>query len=444
MGNNTLDHIVTDPLDTIQETFRHFLIKKVTAGVLLIIATIIALIIANSPWGQIYRSILSTELIVGTKDVFLCKPLIFWINDGLMAIFFFTIGLEVKREMMYGEISTPRKAMLPVIAALGGMLFPALIYLAINHDPSTARGWGIPTATDIAYSLGILSLLGKRVPISMSVFLATFAIVDDIGAVIIIAVFYSSTILWGTLLLAIGLILTLFTINYLHIRKIYIYIAVGLVIWYLFYKSGIHPTIAGVVVAFTIPTHRRIRMRDFILHFKQYLHEFYGNSRKDAITLTDVQMASIDNMQDQIQRIVSPLQSLEHSLYGFVTLFIVPLFAFANAGVDLSNITGVLSSPFAYSIALSLLLGKLVGIFSFSFIAFRTRLAILPHQFERKHLLGCALLGGIGFTMSLFICNLSFSDPGITNQAKIGVLLGSVIASTMGLVYLKLVTRGNL
>lgn len=437
---------IKDPLDKIGQPFKRFLHLESAGGIMLIIATILALIVANSGWGSYYESFFNQEFTIGTESFHITEKVIHWINDGLMAIFFFLVGLEIKRELLVGELSSPKKAALPIIAAVGGMLVPAALFMLSVGDGLGKEGWGIPMATDIAFSLGVLSLLGKRVPLSLKVFLVAFAIVDDIGAIIVIAIFYSKEIHWSLLIISAGLLALLFIFNKLKIRSVPIYLIVGAIIWFLFLHSGIHATIAGVLIAFTIPSSRKIDLEDFSTRMKRNLKDFEDNPHTDDVALQHSQLAAIDNMQSQIFKIQSPLQQLEHNFHGFVTYFVMPLFAFANAGVVLQGAGMDTLNTLTLSISGSLIFGKIIGIFTFSFLTVKLGLSALPDRVSWKHILGAAMLGGIGFTMSLFISNLAYENIGILrgiaeNQAKLGILMGSLVAALLGFTYLKLILR---
>ncbi|MCK5168236.1 MAG: Na+/H+ antiporter NhaA, partial [Bacteroidales bacterium] len=402
-----LNDKIKDPFDRVRQPFKRFLEIESAGGILLILATILALIVANSGWASSYESLWKENFTLGSEHFNLTKPIILWINDGLMAIFFFLVGLEIKRELLVGELSSPKKAALPIIAAVGGMLVPAGLFILFVGDGLGKEGWGIPMATDIAFSLGILSLLGKRVPLALKVFLVAFAIVDDIGAIIVIAVFYSAEIHWSLLFIALGLLAVLFLLNRLRIRYIPFYMLIGWIIWFLFLKSGIHPTIAGVLIAFSIPSARKIDLEDFTFRMKRNLIDFENNPSTDDVALQHSQLASIDNMQSQIFKIQSPLQQLEHNLHGFVTYIVMPLFAFANAGVVLQG-TGLDSlNTLTLGISGSLIFGKIIGIFLFSYLTVKLGLSALPDNINWKHIFGAGIFGGIGFTMSLFISNLA-------------------------------------
>lgn len=425
-------------IDTIVDPFQRFVRIEIFGSILLFIAAAAALLWANSQWGNYYFELWENELSVKIKDFTLSKSFIFWINDGLMAIFFFVIGLEIKREILIGELSTLKKGALPIIAAFGGMILPAIIYLFINKDTLTESGWGIPMATDIAFSLGVLGLLGKRVPAGMKVFLLAFAIIDNLGAVTVITLFYSPEINLNFLIIGLGLFFILVLFNQLKVRNYHLYMITGFIIWYMFSRSGIHPTIAGVLIAFTIPIRRRIRIPVFKRRMSKNLEQFSGKESAYKIILNKAQLAAIDNMEDEIESVQSPLQFIEYNLHGFVACIIMPVFAFANAGVILfsSGIQDIIN-PVSSNIVLSLILGKTMGIFLFSLISMKTGIATLPENTGWIQLIGLGLLGGMGFTMSLFIANLAFSDPGLINYAKIGIIVASLISGVLGYLVLR-------
>ncbi len=422
--------------ETIKDPFQRFFRTEASSGILLIVFTLIALVWANSPWGNIYTSLWAKKLTIGFGEFNISETLGHWINDGLMAIFFFVVGLEIKREIVAGELSSLKQASLPIAAAIGGMLVPALIFVFLVGDGNGSEGWGVPMATDIAFSLGILSLLGKRVPLSLKIFLTAFAIVDDLGAVLIIAIFYNSGIVLNALFIAGALVFVLLLLNYFRLNAISLYILIGFILWYFFLVSGVHPTLAGVILAFLIPQHRKVMGDEFVLYMRENLDEF----KKDcngAIYLSNKQMVAIDKMEMLTKKVQSPVQELEHSLHGFVSYFVMPVFALANAGIILtSGDTGILNS-LSYSILLALVLGNLIGISLASWIVIKTGLASLPKNVKWINLIGIAMLGGMGFTMSLFISNLAFSDPELLNQAKIGILIGSLIAGVSGYLILR-------
>ena len=381
---------------------RQFLQSEATAGVALMITSVIALIWANSPAAPLYEAFLALPVTMTAGGVGIDKPLLLWINDGLMAIFFLLVGLEIKREVLAGELSNRAKAMLPGIAALGGMAVPALVYVGFNWgDPVTLQGWAIPAATDIAFAVGVLALLGSRVPTSLRIFLLALAIMDDLGAIVIIAAFYSHGIVPMALGFAAIAGLGLFWMNLIGVRSLTPYMLLGLVLWVCVLKSGIHATLAGVALAFAIP------LRD---NDKGYGEKGYGNGHEE-----------------------SPLHRLEHALHPWVAYLILPVFALANAGVSLSGITPAsLAEPVPLGIALGLFLGKQVGVMLTSWLAVRFGLSALPAGAGWVQFYGVSVLTGIGFTMSLFIGTLAFPDPEHAVAVRLGVLTGSIVSALFG------------
>jgi NhaA family Na+:H+ antiporter len=422
--------------------FQKFVKTESLAGILLFGATIIALIWANSPYGEYYANLWEYKIGISFQDFELRKPLILWINDGLMAIFFFLIGLELKRELLIGEINTLKKAAFPFVAALGGVLVPVGLYLFLNQDPETTKGWGIPMATDIAFALAILSTLGKRVPLSLKIFLTAFAIIDDIAAVLVIAVFYSVNINWMFILYGGVLIGILALLYYKRKYSFTIGIILAIVIWFLFLKSGVHPTIAGVLLAFTIPIKRRINIKLFSTHLSEISNKFLKNSDdEENHLLTPDEIEYIDDLDDLTFEVSSPLQHLENKLHGLIAYFILPVFAFANAGVVIS-----LNYDFNFTlmtnIALSLFIGKFIGVALFSYLGVKTKITELPSGVNFKQILGISAIAGVGFTMSIFIDNLAFSQDLISvNSVKVGVIIGSVVSGIVGYAILRLTSK---
>lgn len=392
---------------TLQAT-QEFLKKETAGSILLLGAAVLALFMSNTAiLDEIYNKLLATPVEVRVGDLDIHKPLLLWINDGLMAIFFLLVSLELKREMLEGQLSRISQVMLPVIAAVGGMLAPALIYVAINWGtPDSLSGWAIPSATDIAFSLGVLALLAHRVPTSLKLFLMALAIIDDLGAIIIIAVFYSGHDLYlMPIYLALTAIAVLFILNYSGVKNIPIYIIVGLFLWVCVLKSGLHATLAGVILAFFIP----LRVKE------------------DA---------------DADESYESPLHSLEHSLHPAVAFGVMPIFAFANAGVTLEGLSlSTLFEPVPLGIILGLFIGKQIGVFGLSWLAVKLGLARLPDNTNWLQLYGVSILCGIGFTMSLFIGSLAFTNEAYMNEVRLGVLLGSIISAIVG--YLILLAASN-
>ena len=374
----------------LRSLFADFFQSEKASGIVLIVFTALSLLIANSPWGDAYHHLWETP--IGSFS------LEFWINDGLMAIFFLMVGLEIERELYVGELSSPRQALLPIVAALGGMLVPAAIHFAFNQNTPTAGGFGIPMATDIAFALGILSLAGKSVPLSLKIFLTALAIIDDLGAILVIAIFYTNHLSLPDLLIALGIFISLFILGKLGMRRLIFFLIPGAFMWYFMHESGVHATISGVLLAFAIP---------------------FGGTGPE-----------------------SPSYRLQHALHNPVNFGIVPLFALAN--------TGIVLQPASYNSPLSLnslgivgglFLGKPIGILSFCWITVKTGLGTLPDQVNWKQLLGAGILAGIGFTMSIFITLLAFEDSSVIVDSKIAILAASILAAVIGLIYLKRVSR---
>lgn len=424
-------------------SFTSFFKHNASGGMSLIIVAIFAMFIANSQWSQYYNSFLDYPISLKLGEFNLLsyhgKPLTVanFINDCLMALFFFHVGLEIKREVLVGELSTLKKASLPVIAALGGMIVPVIIYLFINHTESGPKGAAIPMATDIAFSLGALGILGKRVPLGLKIFLTAFAVADDIGGILVIAIFYTSSIHFNYLFMAL-LILALTTIaNYLKVQKKIVYIIAGISIWYLFLQSGIHSTVAGVLVAFTIPAHPQLKIQKYISRIKENIQTF-PDSENESIVLTNDQIHELKNIEAASSKVISPLQYFEDRLSGLVNYFILPLFAFANAGIDFSSNISNLFGLVTLGVAAGLILGKPIGLFSFTWISVKLKLVTLPDEVNWKSLWGVCCLGGIGFTVSLFIANLSFESINTEyfNQAKLGIIIGTIISAIIGCLFL--------
>ena len=388
-------------INYITAPFKWFFKLEAASGLMLLIAAVIALIISNSDFGEDYFNLLNTHILIGTESFGLDLSILHWINDALMAIFFFIVTLEIKREFIHGELSKPKQALLPIIGAVGGMALPALIYVIINFKTGySLRGWAIPSATDIAFSIGVLSLLGSRIPISLKVFLVALAIIDDLGAILIIAFFYSTELQYTYLLLMLVAFVALLILNKLGIKKFIPYLFVGLFLWYFTHGSGIHATISGVLLATTIP---------------------HGNDKKDY----------------------SLLLKLEHILSPYVAFGIMPLFALANAGVVIKNMSlDTIMTPIPLGIICGLFFGKQIGVFLFSFISVKLKLAEMPTNSNWIKFYGVGILTGIGFTMSLFVGNLAFADySNNLDDVKIGVLIGSFLSAIIGYFMLFIVTK---
>lgn len=430
---------------------RKFSSSDIAASILLFVAAIAAAVIANSSFAPAYQEFLNHELNLQIGRLNLLSHggenlrVIEFINDGLMTIFFLMVGLEIKRELLVGELSSFGKAVLPFIAACGGMLLPVLIYTFIC-PPGTEGGGGmaIPMATDIAFSLGVLSLLGNRVPLSLKIFLTAFAVVDDIGGILVIAIFYSSHILVDYLLIAALLFLVLYLIGQRGTNNKIFFLIIGVLIWYLFLQSGIHSTISGVLLAFVIPAKPRLDVGRYIERIRHTISEF-PEMESESIVLTNEQIAKLKEVESASDRVISPLQSLEDNLHGAVNYFILPLFAFVNAGVVFGGGDSLIGHV-SMAVTLSLLLGKFIGIYLFTGLAIKLRVTTMPEGMNWTNLAGVSLLGGIGFTVSLFIANLSFGVdyPVLLNQAKFGVLSGSILSGVLGYLHLRSVLhRGD-
>ena len=388
-------------INYITSPFKWFFKLESASGLVLLIAAILALIISNSNFDKIYFDLLNTHLTLGFKNFILDLSVLHWINDALMAVFFFVVTLEIKREFLHGELSKPKQALLPIIGAVGGMAIPALVYIVINlQTDNTLRGWAIPSATDIAFSLGVLSLLGSRVPISLKVFLTALAIIDDLGAIIIIAFFYSTELQYIYLFLILVSFILLIILNKLGVKTFLPYLLVGIIMWYFTHGSGIHSTISGVLLAITIP---------------------HGKTNKDF----------------------SLLLKLEHSLSPYVAFGIMPLFAFANAGVSLNNISiNTLTNPVPLGIVCGLFFGKQIGVFLFSYLSIKLKFAEMPANSNWLKFYAVGILTGIGFTMSLFVGNLAFLEhQNYMQGVRIGVLVGSLLSALIGYFMLLIVTK---
>lgn len=428
------------PIERLLLPFQKFVHNSAVGGILLIACTIIALVWANSSWGDSYIALWNTLITVGPEGGAISKPLILWINDGLMAIFFFVVGLEIKREVLVGELSSPRKAALPVAAALGGLALPGIIYFTINAGTPGVSGWAIPTATDIAFALGVLALLGSRIPTSLKVFLTALAIVDDIGAVLIIALFYTSKLSLTALAIGGVFFIGLIVANRLGVRRLLVYAILGTGLWVAFLKSGVHATIAGILCAMTIPTRTRINGEEFTTKVKRFLDEFrVGGEPKSDMVMTDHQRGAVQAIEDACDFVESPAHRLEHGLHPFVAFAIMPVFALANAGVILEgDIFAALLSPVALGVMAGLVIGKQIGITTITWLAVKFGIAQKPEEISWRQIYGVGWLAGIGFTMSLFITALAFNDPLMITQAKIGILGASLIAGIVGYVLLRL------
>jgi NhaA family Na+:H+ antiporter len=430
--------------DQILRPFQRFFRKQVASSVLLIAATIIALYWANSNFAETYHGFLHTKISIVFGDLRISKTLLHWINDGLMALFFFTVGLEIKREILVGELASPKKALLPVIAALGGMIVPGLIYIAFNFGSPSIDGWGIPMATDIAFALGAIAIFGNKLPVSLRIFLAAFAIADDLGAVFIIAIFYTKEIVWIYILVCLLLILCLAMANLFWIRWTLIYVVLGLAIWFFVLGSGIHPTVAGVIVSLFIPARGRYDTDRFLQNVNTIMEKFECEEQSCgySILLNNEHMHAVHALELACHDVETPLQRMMHVLHPWVAFMILPLFAMSNTGLTFHEIifSEIATNAVSLGIIFGLVFGKPLGITLFSFIAVKTKAAHLPKDIRWSHILGSAMLGGIGFTMSLFISDLSFSTSQILNLAKMAILTASVLSAVIGIAFLGIIS----
>jgi len=432
------------PIDHILQPVSKFIHQEFMGGIILFINVIIAIAWVNSPWADSYHHLWETKISVGFSDFIFKQPLHIWINDGLMAIFFFVIGLELKREFMAGELSTLKKASLPMVAALGGMLVPALIYFLINLGLESEHGWGIPMATDIAFALALLSMSGKHIPAAVKVFLSALAVADDLGAVLVIAFFYTAHISFAPLLLAGALLLVLIAGNLLGIRGTLFYLLLGIAVWAGFLFSGVHATIAGVLVAFTIPARTKIDENEYVKSVRKYSLEFENAIPQNGPLTTTEQHQTIEKIKKLSTDAETPLQKIEYSLHPWVAFVIMPLFALANAGMHIGpDFFSGLINPVSTGIIAGLLIGKFVGVFSFTWLLVKLGVAELPDGAGWPHIAGVAILAGVGFTMSLFITGLAFENIDLVDQAKYGILIASVLAGTFGIVVLRRLRKEN-
>jgi Na+:H+ antiporter, NhaA family len=415
-----------------------FLGTETVGAVVLLAATAVALLAANTgfrgPWEQFWG--MRAGITIGTFR--LGMSLAAWVSDALMALFFLVMGLEIKRQILVGDLSKPRQAILPVVAAAGGMLAPVLLYLAVNAGGAGRGGWGVPMATDVAFALGVLALLGSRVPSSLKVFLVALAIADDIGAVLVIAVFYSRGVSWGWLGLAAVVVIALLILNRARVDSLVPYLLLGSVAWFALLNSGVHSTLAGILIALAIPSRAVLSPTEFTAHARRHLARIDEDDVKGAHVLEDdSQQKAALHVAGAALRSAAPLQRLEWALHPVTTFVILPLFALANAGVHLESLRSLLSSPVAIGVVVGLVAGKPIGVLAATWLAGKAGLATLPEGITRRQLAGTAVLAGIGFTMSLFVAGLAFSGTVMPDQAKAGVLLASTVAGVIGYAVLR-------
>ncbi|MGD1840729.1 MAG: Na+/H+ antiporter NhaA [Thermonemataceae bacterium] len=403
-------------------------------GLLLVFASIVALVWANSSWSETYHAFWETKLTLEVGNFTLAQSLHKWINDGLMALFFFSVGLEIKAELVGGELSSPKKAILPIAAAIGGMIIPALIFTLLNQGGSTAKGWGIPMATDIAFAIVLVSLFKRNVPTSLIVFLTALAVVDDLGAILIIAIFYSDSIDVTVLLVALVGFIILIVGNKLRVRNPFFYLTIGIIgLWYFFLRSGVHATIAGVLIALAVPARTKIDAQTFGNRAKKLLNDFMNACPSGTVLLTKERMDLMTQARKEIFKAETPLQRWDSVIQPINNFFVLPLFALSNAGVVLNaEAFEQLLAPLGTGIVLALCLGKPIGILSFTYLSVKLKIAELPARVNWYQLLSVAALAGIGFTVSLFITELAFDSEKAVQGAKLSVLIASTLAATGG------------
>lgn len=428
------------------QTFSAFLETEVAGAVALLGATVIALLLANSPVADEFARLFHIEVGLFAGGMEFSQSIVHWIDDGLMALFFFVVGLEIKREILVGELSDMRKAVLPVLAAVGGMVVPALIYLSFNAGGEGARGWGVPMATDIAFALGIMALLGSRVPSGLRVFLVALAIADDIGAILVIAIFYTSQVHFAWLGAAAVVFAILFAIGRSGVDSPWPYGILGGVMWFAMLMSGVHATISGVLVALTIPAVAQLDPLTFTCTTRERLRAIDERNVPGAHVLEDPRQQMVAHqIALDCKHIAAPLQRLEFALHPWTTFVVLPLFALGNAGVSLAGVHlgGLLAQPIALGVIAGLVIGKPVGIMLMAWVAVKARLAELPAGVRWGHVAGAGLLGGVGFTMSIFVANLAFTDPAHVAEAKVAVLIASLVAGMAGYLALRAIGSGR-
>nr|WP_320119732.1 Na+/H+ antiporter NhaA [uncultured Marinifilum sp.] len=431
--------------DRIKDPLVEFVRLEAFGGIVLMFFTILAIFIANSSQGESFIAYWQGYFGLHFGSWELSKTIIHWINDGLMAVFFFVVGLEIKRELLTGGLSSMRKASLPIFAAIGGMVVPALFYVSLNLTGSGTHGWGVPMATDIAFALGILILLGKRIPVSLKLLLTSIAIVDDIGAVIVIALYYTSEIDWLYLLYGGGIYALLWLINLLRVRNISIFLILGIILWYMLLKSGVHATLAGILLAFTIPAHANRNIFEFVRSNVIIMNQLDDSTYDKQIEFKEKHVqSSVYAIRNNCIEVISPLHRLEHLYHPWVAYLIVPLFAFANAGVLIdSKLLTNIDQPISLGIIFGLFVGKPLGIFLFSYLSVQLKLAQKPIEICWSQILGIGFLGGIGFTMSFFVSQLAFSDVQVLNLAKFAVLIASFMSGLIGFLILRFFCRNQ-
>jgi Na+:H+ antiporter, NhaA family len=427
------------PLALARSPLNHYVQSNISGIGLLLLGTALALIFANSPWSDTYTNFWNTKFTIGVERFSITETLRHWVNDGLMALFFFIVGLEIKREVLVGELRYPRQAALPIAAAVGGAVGPALVYSLIVMGGAGAIGWGIPIGTDTAFSLGIISVFGARVRPQLLVFLTAFAIIDDILAVGVIAIFYTDTISWDAVAAASVLLLILILCNRAGLYRWPVYAVLGVALWLAVFESGIHGTLAGVLVAMTVPTRAWINPSEFLARGRRIMSDFESASYSTLNMLSnEPQQHATLSLARLTEQVEAPLTHFLHRLHPVVSFGVVPIFAFANAGIPLvDGFDEAIGNPVTWAVIAGLMIGKPLGITLFSWLAVRSRLALLHPSIEWKHVFGVGWLGGIGFTMSLFITELAFRTDALADVSRIGVLVGSVAAGAIGYLLLR-------
>lgn len=425
--------------------FQEFARTGALSGIALIACAVIALVWANSPWSESYFAVWETVFEVGPASAPLAKTLHHWINDGLMALFFLLVGLEIKRELLVGELASLRQATLPIAAAVGGTIVPAALYAVFNAGGAGAAGWAIPMATDIAFALGVLALLGPRVPLGLKVFLAAFAIADDLFAVLVIGLFYTTSISWPALAMAALIVAVLLSLNVFKVSSLPPYLFFGAVLWLAVLASGLHATISGVILAFTIPARTRINAEEYAARARVILDEFERTETGDLLVLTSKgQQEAVHALDLASNDVQGPVLRLEHALHATVAFVIMPLFALANAGVRVEGVAEFVSNPITIGVTLGLVLGKPIGITACSWLAMHFFGASLPTGVTLKMIHAVSWIGGIGFTMSLFVAGLAFGSSAQLDAAKVGILVASLLSGAAGYMMLRRVThRGS-
>lgn len=426
-----VQHNIVDP-------FQSFMATESAGGLVIVIAAVVALVWANSPWDQSYQDLWHSALVFDVGVLSVEESLGHFVNDGLMVIFFFVVGLEIKRELVHGELATPRRAVLPVAAAAGGMIAPALLYVALNGTAGdAAKGWGVPVATDIAFAIGILALVGSRVPFGIKIFLLALAIVDDLGGILVIAVFYTSSISYEALGWAALVVIAILALRSYDVRSYNIYIVLGVLLWLAVLESGIHATLAGVVLAMLTPSRPLYSPEEWAGQAQPLIQDYRTARSRGDLDQAETVLRDMEGLSRETE---SPLDRLTHMLHPWVSYVIVPVFALANAGVAISGqaIGDAVVSEVTLGIILGLVVGKPVGIVVLTYLAVRLGFASLPAGVNWRHITGAGFLGGVGFTVALFITDLAFVNEALITDAKMGILAASAIAGTLGFLYLYL------